>query len=1357
MGSRANRRGPMIFIGLETTGQNVGAGRVMTLNVGWGKLQRSIDLQWRLWKSIVILLSIFVLMCVLVVDSTPAMADFASGGEGAGQFEEPRGMAVDQANDDLYIADRNNNRVDEFSLNGTFVRAWGWGVADGSTHGFQTCTVSCFKGLQGSGSGQLSEPAGVAVDNDPLSPSYGDVYVEDTLGDRVEKFSPSGAFLLMFGGEVNEATKGDVCLASERCEAGKEGTGQAEFDKLDKGFTAGSIAVNASTGTVYVGDRGRVQEFTPEGEYQNQISVSGGGQIFALAVDLAGDLYVASEGLPGINKYNSSGTLLYTSDSTSSANASESGHPTALALDAAGDLFVDDEGEPGGEVQHHILEYSSLGSELSVFDWGEEDGFRGLADVETEGHSTLYVLDKLTVRMVRPPPPGPVLLPASGLVRGIGPTSVTIDATVNPEDNTTAYGLEYGLTETYGSSISSPQDIVPASFGDEPIKIEVGGLKPSTKYHYRIVIKNADGEDRTLDAVFTTLPAVSIESESVSDVKSTSATFQAQINPLGVEATYRIEYGTSSAYGTSTPEAVTGTGTTGINVSTHIQGLTQYTLYHYRVVARDVREGIEYEVDGPDRIFTTLRPSGALILSDGRQWELVSPADKNGALIQGISEAGVVQAAASGGAMTYLANAPVPSEHEPQGFTNEVQVFSSRSPKGWSIEDIAPPHQTATGESVGFGQEYRAFSEDLCLSLVEPLGEFTASVSSLASERTPFERQQCLCGQEESANKCYFPLVTGTEGYADVPTGTEFGGNPKNLTGPVKFVGGTPDLSHIVLSSTVALTTTALKNSAGLYEWSAGLPPSMEIQLASLLPKNEGGSPGTNPVLGAEGKAANAISDDGARIFWTERHTPRALYLRDIATNETVRLDLPQGINSSGASEPVFQIASSDGTKVFFTDSQRLLDHSGKTGQDLYECAIVEEAGNLACALTDLTPELFGSPAGVQGAVLGASEDTSYVYFVATGTLTESENSVGEKPVLGRNNLYVMHYGSQSGHAGWEQAQFITVLSNEDERDWATDLAHHTARVSPDGRYLAFMSNMPLNGYDNRDEVSGEPDEEVYLYDASTGRLLCTSCDPTGERPVGVEYGAHTWLVGGFNVLKPTNWFAGNIPGWTPFELNEARYQARYLSDEGRLFFDSDDALVPQDVNGTEDVYEYEPVGIGDCGMSSDTFEEKIGGCVQLLSSGTSAEESAFLDASTTGNDAFFLTSDKLVVSDTDTAPDVYDARVCTEEAPCIEPATAISSCLTAEACRSAPEPLPEVFGAPASSTFSGAGNVLSLPPKPSVTSRHITRKQMLARALKNCRKMKKKKSRTICERRANMRYGAVKKHQNIVSPKGKR
>ena len=53
---------------------------------------------------------------------------------------------------------------------------------------------------------------------------------------------------------------------------------------------------------------------------------------------------------------------------------------------------------------------------------------------------------------------------------------------------------------------------------------------------------------------------------------------------------------------------------------------------------------------------------------------------------------------------------------------------------------------------------------------------------------------------------------------------------------------------------------------------------------------------------------------------------------------------------------------------------------------------------------------------------------------------------------------------------------------------------------------------------------------------------------------------------------------------------------------------------------------------------------------MSLISSGTAEQESAFLEASENGDDAFFITAQPLVAADHDTNYDLYDARVCTSE-----------------------------------------------------------------------------------------------------------
>ena len=366
---------------------------------------------------------------------------------------------------------------------------------------------------------------------------------------------------------------------------------------------------------------------------------------------------------------------------------------------------------------------------------------------------------------------------------------------------------------------------------------------------------------------------------------------------------------------------------------------------------------------------------------------------------------------------------------------------------------------------------------------------------------------------------------------------------------------------------------------------------------------------------------------------------------------------------------------------------------------------------------------------------------------------------------------------------------FIATLEGQDSPDWDEgptvtaegDTAFQTARVSPNGRYLSFMSQKSLTGYDNEDLSSQHPgerlDEEVYLYDSQTSGLTCVSCDPTGARPAGVldqkESGEGLGLLVDrrsiwANSQRPSedHWLAGNIPGWTAQGLTSALFQSRYLSNEGRLFFDSADALVPglatptreeniagrtQQV-GVENVYEYEPAGVGGCASRS-------GGCVALVSSGTSEHESAFLEATPSGQDVFFLTAAQLSTRDTDAAFDIYDARACSESSPCLPaPEGSTPACETAEACHPATPP-----GSQGSSSgtaiFSGPGNTAQTPaPQQQVesvksTPKPPTRAQKLSKALTACRKRYRhtKKKRQSCEAHARRLYAPPKNAQHAA------
>jgi DNA-binding beta-propeller fold protein YncE len=340
---------------------------------------------------------------------------FGSFGSAAGQFSEPNGIAVDQENGNIYIVDANNERLEKFTKNGTFVLATGWGVADGRTAASQTCTAAsgCFAGLKGTGAGEFGFAEGVAVDNDRHSSSHHDAYVVDISHARVEKFSSTGRFLLMFGRQVNqsaqrrnEAAGEDVCPVrrGDRCRAGTAGPGAGQFDfQVEGNF----IAVG-SQGTVYVGDLNRIEEFDPQGAYTSEVKLTpqppeGGGTI-VLAVDPAGNMYTARQGVSGVQEYTPQGRLEQTLNEGAQVEELEGPTPN-IALGPPGLVFLDYHANG----VHQLLEYEGSGLLAASFDLGMEDGLHGLAYGDATGK--LYIVNTnnnlapalARVRIITPP------------------------------------------------------------------------------------------------------------------------------------------------------------------------------------------------------------------------------------------------------------------------------------------------------------------------------------------------------------------------------------------------------------------------------------------------------------------------------------------------------------------------------------------------------------------------------------------------------------------------------------------------------------------------------------------------------------------------------------------------------------------------------------------------------------------------------------------------------------------------------------------------------------------------------------------------------------------------------------------
>jgi hypothetical protein len=1237
---------------------------------------------------------------------------------------------------------------------------------------FECATTRCgeylegdkIKGIPGAGPGEVTAFGGlasVAVDD-----KTGEVFV--STGSAVDVFSSTGEFL----SQVKEVKAGPMA---------------AVYGPFGHG--AAGLTFDQETGELYLANEGEltpgtdvVDVFRPkapgeEPEYVRQfgagvLSTNGGlSQTLAVAeggLAEAGTVYVSETGHRAVAVFNAMGdpepTSPWTGEETPAGSFGE--RELRVGMDpVSGRVYVAD-------VQHHVLdefagsvseEYLGRLTGTPTGPGGSEVAF-GAPEVVTVSAQTgeVYVGDKYEpfvnnhyiqegfVDIFGPDLQIPDVV-ANGAT-GVSSSAATLHGTVTlvKEQATCEFVWGTSASELTNSAKCEPE-VVAGTEGEFAVRATVGGLRFGTTYYYKLQATNTKNEQTNLGEEeqvesFTTL-GPNYGAVSVADVSSSSATFDAPVNPDGAPTSVFFEYGrcaslstcASSAYEASTPAEAIGSGTSPVPVEQHVQGLTAGSVYHYRVAATsEIAPGeVNVFVGFEAGLFTT-QSVGTSSLIDGRGYEMVSPPGKQGSLVQGPGEPwGITQAADTGEAFTFLTN--FPTEAGVAGYSNAQQVLSSRTSAGWVSKDLASPHNGAVSGSLNAGQEYRFFNEELTEGVLQPFGAFEPChdsegvaqpcLSEEASEQTAFMAN--LEGTRASGvAPTYTPLVSPADDTTGVPFGLrgvkeDLGCPPEKFCGPF-FDGATPDASHVVLHSDAGVPLTSqTAPEGGLYEWSAGKPADEQLTLVSVLP---GGAPEWQSYLGSHAEqvgtggdgedARNAISADGSRVFWTSE--ANTLYMRDNATappdpgHECVVPSAPCTIQIGGTglggAEDHFQIASADGSRVFWSE-----------GRGLYECEIPEGVGGLKCVPTRLGEAPEGG-----GSVIGASEDGSYVYWVSAD-----------------RDLLVDHL--QGGV--WHLRQ-VAALSSDDAPDWADhskSLAELSGRVSPDGVWVAFMSDRSLTGYDNLDAVSGQPDEEAYLYDAETQQLTCASCNPTGARPTGVSSDQGADLVdGGDYEGWAGTWLSGVLPGWTTLEHplgGVARYQPRYLSNEGRLFFDSDDALVPKDIDNTWDVYEYEPAGVpapapGEssraCGASSTNgavayrpaheYETEAGkgetgaGCVGLISSGESAQESVFLDASAgggegehgkpgtpAGGDVFFMTTAKLAPQDFDHAYDIYDAHECTTASPCIAPpAGAAAECITAEACRAAPNPEPGIYGAPPSATFNGLGNLTpGAPAKP--------------------------------------------------------
>ena len=586
-----------------------------------------------------------------------------------------------------------------------------------------------------------------------------------------------------------------------------------------------------------------------------------------IAVDSVGNVYVPVVPENEVLEYSPSGTLLKTF-AGSGAGALE--EPAGVAVSPSGDVWVADSSNGG-----RIMELDPSGAPVEVNGKPVEIVSEGVRSVALDGHGDVFALvDNGT-------------------------------DSCGEKESPCLHLVEYNAE---GRQLA---DVGAGHFGEQGGAVE--------GFFSMVAVDGTNGRAYVTTAGgFWVLgpPTAPVIGRELTDETGTSEVkLGAAVDPGGIAASYRFEYGTTTAYGSSTPspEGSVGEGIVAHAVWAAASGLAPGTTYHYRVVASN-ELGTVY---GPDETFTTLSAEQAACpneqqrggfsarLPDCRAYELVTPPVENASQFDALENYKYADRAAVDGEGLTLRT----SEPQPGASSSGVEYLARRGASGWSVEDIMPL-ESYDGVLCNERQLVDVYSEQLTKEVFE-----VGDGSSVAANGKGLESKED-CNPEGRRVVSYEPVGYENLIVRDNATGayqlvnvTPPGVTPANA----RFQAGSADLGHVIFTETSPLAEGARYGVENLYEWDEGV-----VRLVSVLPDGaavtgalaaarvgEGyGSP-EGPGLGG------VISSDGSRVLFTYGG---ALYDR-IDQQRTVQIDeLQGGSGTSGGGS--FKAATSDGSDV---------------------------------------------------------------------------------------------------------------------------------------------------------------------------------------------------------------------------------------------------------------------------------------------------------------------------------------------------------------------------------------------------------------------------------------------------------
>lgn len=1110
-------------------------------------------------------------------------------------------------------------RILVYRADGTFEGVFGWGVLDGAAE-LQFCTSNCHADLTGSGAGEFNyySTGAIAVD-----PSSGNLYVANERYHRVDEFSftRNGA---------NEVTG----VAFVHGFGWGVDTGASEFQictvesECNEGLSGAEVGEFGSMTNIAVDSSGVV--YVPDSTYPSTFRV----QSFTPALGS----YTPAVFAPGV---------------VSASTYKE--QPEEVAVGAADHVFVTKlfeegastcyNGLPSVEGEKRILELDSAGALLdthlacaaATFEW---DSVGVTAPVQNASTGVLYFGSYLYTASYKPNGGTDDVIfivdnaePATATIDSVTPTTAgaTVVGTINPNGpsssyphaSATSYQLEYKPSaESTWSKFGSPVK-VGAGFEDHEVTIRLGGLEPNTSYDVRLIAQKP-GEENAVAGPQTlhTLPTPpTISGLSSSALTAHSVDLLARINPHGTDTTYHFEYGPTPAYGQQTPESDVGAAFSSQNVEAHVEELSPIG-YHFRVVATNAYG----TTASGDQTFTFYPPACPNALVRQQNGSEYLPDCRSYELVSP-PEAGNIILKSFYRPAPYATNPPrflyggIDGALKGTEATNSYSVdtyVATRTSSGWKSTYPGIPGSQAIFASFGMAD----MGLDKFLSFKSggvPAVPYIYGLNDEFLGRWPANVNEISGGEEASGAFQPSPDFS----HLAFSSTTDFDPEMHGLT---EAPGSAYDYD-VARQTTTLISKTAM--GADIQQDPGNSYAGEVLLFAGMRFENNG----ETPVEMYPG-----VSTDGSHILMMTSTEPPCFSGCTPDVHLYMRVDDAITYEIAGGKAVHYVGMTSDAKKVFFTSALQLTGDDHDTSTDLYMWSEKGElegkpltrlsagsgAGDTDSCVAGWTDKCSVQPVeGELGTDYPIATESGDIYFYSPELLDGPE-----KGLEGARNLYVYRDG---------RPRFVARL-NIDGSDPLTRI-----QVSPDGAHAAFVTASKLTGYENAEK------SEMYSFNANTGAVVCVSCIPSGE--------------------PPSSNVSGSVSGL-------------FMSDDGRTFFSTDDALVPRDTNEGSDVYEY------------------TDGRPQLISSGIGATQHnaagkvipvSLMGVGVDGTDVYFSTFETLVPQDHNGAfLKFYDARtdggfLTSPEAP---------PCEAADECHGVGSAPPPPAGITSDGALGAGGNV---------------------------------------------------------------